>query len=524
MLHAGLAVTTLVMLVVTGVGYRALRHARQSSLSVAHTQQVLQALEDVLGHVFDAEAATRAYEATGDPSHLESIARAERLLPTTLDAVAALTDDNGIQQRLIPELRRQVGDTMGALHHIIEDRRAGIPVTRIESDRQKAGADRLRETLRGMRLEEEELLEHRVGADEQAIRTTQAAVLLIVVASSVLLACVFVLLVRDAAKRQRLAAALQRANEDLEGRVEARTAELRQALDGAIEARHEAQEVSRLKDEFLMTVSHELRSRDGALRLGADARDGRDSRRPAAPGDRSHRAQRGRSDAARERSARRLACRVGKIAADVRSVDLAFVVAAAIDSIQPAADAKGIRVQAVVDPNAGPMRGPARLQQVAWNLLSNAVKFTPKGGRVQVRLERVNSHAELIVGNSGAGIAPEFLPFVFDRFRQGRPERPGNTPGSGSASPSSGISSSCTAAAFVPRAADLARARPSGSSCRSPLPVTTRPTPAESIRRPQTGRRARPHGDWTLFASSWWTINSRLATCSLRFSSMPVRR
>ena len=85
----------------------------------------------------------------------------------------------------------------------------------------------------------------------------------------------------------------------------------------------------------------------------------------------------------------------------------------------PAADAKGIRIHKVLDSLAGPVTGdPARLQQVVWNLLSNAVKFTPKGGKVQVLLERVNSHVEISVIDTGIGIRPEFLPHVFDRFRQ----------------------------------------------------------------------------------------------------------
>ncbi len=87
--------------------------------------------------------------------------------------------------------------------------------------------------------------------------------------------------------------------------------------------------------------------------------------------------------------------------------------------MRPAADAKGVRIQATLDPRVGPVSGdPNRLQQVAWNLLSNAVKFTPKGGRVQVRLQRVNSHVEISVSDTGIGIAPDFLPFVFERFRQ----------------------------------------------------------------------------------------------------------
>jgi CheY-like chemotaxis protein len=87
--------------------------------------------------------------------------------------------------------------------------------------------------------------------------------------------------------------------------------------------------------------------------------------------------------------------------------------------VQPAADAKGVRVQTVLDPRAGPVSGdPGRLQQVIWNLVSNAVKFTPRHGRVQVRLERVDSHLEIVVSDTGIGIRPDFLPYVFERFRQ----------------------------------------------------------------------------------------------------------
>src|SRR4029079_395 len=79
----------------------------------------------------------------------------------------------------------------------------------------------------------------------------------------------------------------------------------------------------------------------------------------------------------------------------------------------------GVRIETVLDPEAAPVSGdPERLQQVLWNLLSNAVKFTSRGGKVQVRLERVNSHLETAVSDTGIGIEPEFLPHVFERFRQ----------------------------------------------------------------------------------------------------------
>ncbi|MGH7277455.1 MAG: hybrid sensor histidine kinase/response regulator, partial [Candidatus Rokuibacteriota bacterium] len=109
----------------------------------------------------------------------------------------------------------------------------------------------------------------------------------------------------------------------------------------------------------------------------------------------------------------------GKLRVDVRLVDLVTVVEAALDAVRPGAEAKGVRLQPMLDPRAGPISGdPDRLQQIVWNLLSNAIKFTPRDGRVHVRLERASSHVEIIVSDSGAGIPPEVLPYVFDRFRQ----------------------------------------------------------------------------------------------------------
>ena len=109
----------------------------------------------------------------------------------------------------------------------------------------------------------------------------------------------------------------------------------------------------------------------------------------------------------------------GKMRLDVQRVDLGAVIAATIESVKPAADAKEMKVQKVVDPTAGPVTGdPNRLQQVMWNLLMNAIKFTPKGGKIQIVVERVNSHVELSVSDTGKGIAADFLPFIFQRFSQ----------------------------------------------------------------------------------------------------------
>jgi CheY-like chemotaxis protein len=109
----------------------------------------------------------------------------------------------------------------------------------------------------------------------------------------------------------------------------------------------------------------------------------------------------------------------GKLRLDVQKTDLSNVLDQAVESVRPAADAKGIRLRKIIDPHPGPVSGdPTRLQQVFWNLLTNAIKFTPKDGRVDVLLERVNSHLEVTIHDSGIGINAEVLPYVFERFRQ----------------------------------------------------------------------------------------------------------
>ena len=180
------------------------------------------------------------------------------------------------------------------------------------------------------------------------------------------------------------------------------------------------QEASRIKDDFLASLSHELRTplnailgyarmlRSGIVRAGQEGEGHRDDR-----------AQRDVADADRRGRARHLADRLRQDPPERSAGRFPEIVRSAVDAITPAADAKGVRIETVLDPQAAPVSGdPDRLQQVLWNLLSNAVKFTNRGGKVQVRLERVNSHVEVAVSDTGIGIAPEFLPHVFERFRQ----------------------------------------------------------------------------------------------------------
>jgi PAS domain S-box-containing protein len=186
------------------------------------------------------------------------------------------------------------------------------------------------------------------------------------------------------------------------------------------EAREAADSASRAKDEFLATISHELRTPLNAMfgwaRLLSERRlDDETMARGLKSIGQNAKAQaqliEDLLDVSRIIS--------GKFRLKVEPVQVARVIEAAIDSVRPAADAKEVSLEISLDPDAGPVSGDAgRLQQVVWNLLSNGVKFTPKGGRVQVRLSRKDTYIEIEVSDNGQGIKLEFLPFVFDRFRQ----------------------------------------------------------------------------------------------------------
>jgi PAS domain S-box-containing protein len=186
------------------------------------------------------------------------------------------------------------------------------------------------------------------------------------------------------------------------------------------EARALAERLNRTKDQFLATLSHELRTPLNAIYGWAQMLDARQLDAPT----------RQRATQAILRNAKAQVQLIddlldlsrivtGHMRLDVRLVDLRDVIQAALESVQPAARAKSIRVQVVLDPHAGPIMGdPSRLQQVVWNLLINAVKFTPKEGRVQVHLTRNRSLVDIAVSDTGEGIDREMLPHLFERFRQ----------------------------------------------------------------------------------------------------------
>jgi PAS domain S-box-containing protein len=185
--------------------------------------------------------------------------------------------------------------------------------------------------------------------------------------------------------------------------------------------RTEIEKTSELKDEFLANLSHELRTPLTAILGWVQVLRGRRS---------IDEIEIGKGLEIIERNTRQQTQLIedlldtsriisGKLRIDVQPVDPASIIESALETVRPAADAKGIRIERILDYNAGPVSGdPNRLQQVMWNLLSNAIKFTPKKGKVRVQLERVNSHIEISVSDTGIGLKPEFFAHAFERFRQ----------------------------------------------------------------------------------------------------------
>jgi signal transduction histidine kinase len=220
----------------------------------------------------------------------------------------------------------------------------------------------------------------------------------------------------EMAERREAEAGLRALKENLEREVEER----QRLLTREQTARAEAEAANRLKDEFLATVSHELRTPLTAIigwahMLRHSNLDEATARHGLETIERNAHVQAQLVEDILDVS--RVVA--GKLRLSIAPVDLAGVVNAAVDSVQLAAEAKGIRLEIRLDPTARRVSGDAgRLQQVVWNLLSNAIKFTDEGGSVRVRLRRAGGEAEISVSDDGCGIEPEFLPHVFERFRQ----------------------------------------------------------------------------------------------------------
>ncbi len=375
------------------------------SRSVEHGDQVMLTGYESLNGLLSMETGFRGYLLTRQSEFLQPFKDGQPVLQSSLGKLARLAADDPPQAARVAAVRREVtgwlswaADTLAASVHSRDY------LSSVKEGVGKARVDRVRTLFRELFDEEIRLRADRTAKVRRATTATVALGLGVLIAGSLL----FVYFAR------REIAALTSTYGDALSTVKRQQRNLQQARD-------EAEAASRAKDQFLATVSHELRNPLNPIMMWSVLL--RDPR--LAPEKQRHASE------VIEQNVKSLAQLIddlldvariesGKMRLDVGPVELQHVIEQAIQTVQPGAEAKQIRLGVVLDPRAGPIAGdPARLQQVVWNLLSNAIKFTPRGGSVRVTLARINSQVELTVADSGQGIAPDLLPHVFDPFWQG---------------------------------------------------------------------------------------------------------
>jgi signal transduction histidine kinase/ActR/RegA family two-component response regulator len=367
---------------------------------VEHSDQVLLHAKDTEIEMRGMMAAGRGYLITRDNQFLADLADAQRRFSQKLAELATLVADNPDQARRLLE----INDLKAAWLGTIDSLRPGAESFRKDAfDDSSKQADAVFAAFQDLIGAENRLRQSRKDSQNRA---NQLAIVLVPIFT------IAVMVFLGYWGRHQIYLASEQFRDALTAADEAKSR--------AEEARAKAEKASLAKDNFLGTVSHELRNPLNSILLWCAtllAKGGIDSgmQRGLTSIERASRAQaqliEDLLDISRIES--------GRLRLDVQSVDLAEVVRAGVESMRAAAEAKSLALQKLIDPRVDLVAGdPGRLQQVVWNLVSNAVKFTPRGGKIQVRVERINSHVEIVVADTGEGIDLASLGSVFDRFWQ----------------------------------------------------------------------------------------------------------
>jgi signal transduction histidine kinase/ActR/RegA family two-component response regulator len=355
---------------------------------VEHTYVVKGYAKDAQIDLRDMAVATRSYWLSSDKRYLAKFQDADRNFGSNLAGISALVTDNPPQGQRLLEVSNLKGAWIGSIQTLMAQANGNQAATsRLDqTDIQLQAASNV---LNDIVDEEGGLLRERISRVKAEDRLIFILVPLLFGLGAAVLSYWGWREIDRAS--QRFAAALTR-----------------------------AEDANRAKDYFLATVSHDLRNPLNSILLSAsvlvsDQELKETARRRVNAIDRAARTQaqliEDLLDVSRIES--------GRMRLDVQATDLAQVVRAAVGTMRLAAEANSITLQEIIDTNVGLIAGdPKRLEQVVWNLISNAIKFSPKGGRVQVRLERINSHVEIVVVDNGQGIAASSLPYIFDRFWQ----------------------------------------------------------------------------------------------------------
>jgi len=394
------------------VSYTELSTLANSSASVQRSYDVLQTLDDLDAAITDSEANQRGFQLTRDPSYLTQYDAAVAQIRLAVSELRRLCANEASTATAVAQLSRlangQLDDLQKTVHASETGDRATLDHIVEGADTQVMGA--FRRFSADLDVIQRRLLEARRQQEQQA-RTTSEAVLIGTIVLSLIFVGAAVLISRRFDERRR-----QLEREIAERR---RAEEYRESLlVSERAARAEAERATRLKDEFVATLSHELRTPLNAIVGWASIL--RSDRRTAslAQGmeviERNAKAQAQMIEDLLDMS--RIVS--GKLRIDLQLIDPGAVLKAAVASIRPSADMKEIALHAAIEPVGLIDTDAGRLQQITWNLLTNAIKFTPRKGTVLVNLREVDGQVEIAVRDTGQGIPPEFLPYVFDRFRQ----------------------------------------------------------------------------------------------------------
>lgn len=387
-LRIGYFVPFIIMTALTAAILRRVNAQVAATRWVEHTYKVMRVTREAETEIFKIEFAFNSYWTSADKRYLVALDQAEADLNSRLSEVSVLISDNADQELRLLKLSSLEGEWLATIRNLLVQKNAGSasPTSTIQADDKIQTISRVFDDLVG---EEDRLLQKRAAGLSGADRVIFLAVPLLGLVGASLLSYLGWIEINKASRE--FAAALR-----------------------------SAEEANRSKDIFLATVSHELRNPLNSIMLTAsvllsDQSVSSNIRKRVETISRAARSQaqliEDLLDISRLES--------GRLRLDVQATDLVQVVNNAVDSMRPAAEAKAIKLQAIVDSGVNLIPADSRrLEQVVWNLVSNSIKFTPKDGSVQVRLERINSHVEVIVADNGKGIDPASLPFVFDRFWQ----------------------------------------------------------------------------------------------------------
>ena len=384
-----------------------------SSARVQRSYDLLQTLYDLNSALTDTETNQRGFLLTQDPSYLSQYNSAIAQIRLAMIELRRLSLDEPETRSAIEALETLAGGKLADLQESLLHAQAGSRSTAMANEVQGKGRflmDAFRRNSAALETIQRRLLEERRKQEAQARFFSQAVLVTTIVLSLLLVAA---------------AAMISRRFDDRRMMLEKEIAERRRAeeyrealLVSERAARSEAERATRLKDEFVATLSHELRTPLNAIVgwasiLRADRR-GETITQGVEVIERNAKLQAQMIEELLDMS--RIIS--GKLLFELEPTDVAKLVEAAVAAVRPTADARGVLLNTTVSRCRNVNADSARLQQVTWNLLTNALKFTPRGGQVNIGLREIEEHVEMTVSDTGQGIKPEFLPFVFDRFRQ----------------------------------------------------------------------------------------------------------